>query len=187
MIPPTVIQEKDQSPIIKNTLPLSGIPPSVLLIGKKRALDYITPALLRINNTGELVIKATGSLSIVTAVNVAEMIKRDVENLATKSIIIGTDELVIANGEKKRMSCIEIHLIKAKPLLAMKEPIINTFTSASIIKERMTSEVATTPTVTTILEEKTLARKSRAKKKTAATDNSVVKKTATNRKKKPSV
>jgi DNA-binding protein Alba len=88
----------------------------VLLIGKKRALDYIAPALYRVNKTGELVIKATGSLSIVTAVDVAEIVKRDVVDIKTQSITVGTDELRIATGELKRMSCIEIHLIKYSPI-----------------------------------------------------------------------
>src|SRR5919198_3900257 len=100
----TVVQEK--TPLVQNK-----IPPSVLLIGKKRTLDYIAPALFRVNNTGELIIKATGSLSIVTAVDVAEMVKRDVENLATKSITVGTNELMVSTGEKKLMSCIEVHLL----------------------------------------------------------------------------
>lgn len=107
----SVVQFKEQpSPQISKQ-----IPPSVLLIGKKFAVDYIAPALFRLNTTGELVIKATGSLSIVTAVNVAEMVKRNIQGLFTKSITVGTDELVIATGERKRMSCIEIHLTKTNP------------------------------------------------------------------------
>ncbi|MGI0047958.1 MAG: hypothetical protein ACREAW_00315, partial [Nitrososphaera sp.] len=93
------------------------VPPSVLLVGKKRTLDYVSPALYRINDTGELIIKATGSLSIVTAVDVAEIVKRDVENIATQSITLGTDELRVSTGELKRMSCIEIHLIKVSPIV----------------------------------------------------------------------
>ncbi|HKZ61523.1 MAG TPA: hypothetical protein VJZ68_03780 [Nitrososphaera sp.] len=100
------------------------VPPSVLLIGKKRMLDYVAPALYRINNTGELIIKATGSLSIVTAVDVAEIVKRDVGSIATQSITIGTDELRIATGELKRMSCIEIHLIKVSPI-AVAPPVVD--------------------------------------------------------------
>src|ERR671931_547913 len=92
------------------------VPPSVLLIGKKRTLDYVAPALYRINNTGELIIKATGSFSVVTAVDVAEIVKRDVADIATQSITVGTDGLRIATGELKRMSCIEIHLIKVSPI-----------------------------------------------------------------------
>jgi DNA-binding protein len=57
--------------------------PSVLLIAKKYAVEYIAPALFRLNTTGELVIKATDSLSIVTAVDVAKLVKRDVGDLVT--------------------------------------------------------------------------------------------------------
>jgi DNA-binding protein Alba len=91
------------------------VPPSVLLIGKKHPANYVAPGLFRLNNTGELVIKATGSLSIVTAVDVAEMIKRDVENVITKTISLGTDSFVISTGESKRMSCIEIRMSKLLP------------------------------------------------------------------------
>ena len=100
------------------------IPPSVLLIGKKRTLDYVAPALYRVNDTGELVIRATGSLSIVTAVDVAEIVKRRMDSIATQSITIGTDELRIATGELKRMSCIEIHLIKVSPI-ALAPPVVD--------------------------------------------------------------
>lgn len=96
----------------------------MLLIGKKRTHDYVAPALHRINDTDELVIKATGSLSIVTAVDIAEIVKRDLPNIATQSIIVGTDELRIATGEFKRMSCIEIHLIKVSPI-AVAPPIVD--------------------------------------------------------------
>jgi DNA-binding protein Alba len=92
------------------------IPPSVLLIGKKHAVNYIAPGLFRLNNTGELIIKATGSLSIVTAVDVAEMIKRDVEDVLTRTISLGTDSLIVSSGESKRMSCIEIRLAKVIPV-----------------------------------------------------------------------
>ena len=100
------------------------VPPSVLLIGKKRTLDYVAPALYRLNDTDELVIRATGSLSIVTAVDVAEIVKRRMDRIATQSITIGTDELRIATGEIKRMSCIEIHLIKVSPI-ALEAPVVD--------------------------------------------------------------
>jgi len=91
---------------------------------QERTRDYVAPALYRINNTGELIIKATGSLSIVTAVDVAEITKRDVGSIATQSVTIGTDELGIATGELKRMSCIEIHLIKVSPI-AVAPPVVD--------------------------------------------------------------
>jgi len=145
--------------------------PSVLLIGKKRTLDYVAPALYRINDTGELVIRATGSLSIVTAVDVAEIVKRDLANVATQSITVGTDELRIATGELKRMSCIEIHLIKVSPL-AVASPVVDFHVP---VEEPATSlieipiEEATLPVevdVPVIVVEK--AKKPRAKRKSPA-------------------
>jgi DNA-binding protein Alba len=92
----------------------NDIPPHVLIVGKKGALDYIAPALFRIGTFGEILIKAKGSLSIVTAVNVAEMVKRDVAGLETQPIRIGTSEFV-ADGMTRRVSFIEIHLARRRP------------------------------------------------------------------------
>ncbi len=103
----SVVQE---SPAAQRT----DIPPHVLIVGKKYALDYIAPALFRVGTFGELVIKAKGSLSIVTAVNVAEMVKHNVAGLETLSVTIGTDEFV-AEGATRRVSFIEIGLAKKKP------------------------------------------------------------------------
>ncbi|MEO9363188.1 MAG: hypothetical protein ABI348_04735 [Nitrososphaera sp.] len=97
----------------------ADIPPHFLLVGKKNALDYIAPALFRIGTFGELVVRAKGSMSIVTAVNVAEMVKKDVAGLETRSVAIGTEEIVI-EGMPKRVSYIEIHL--AKPAPAVEAP-----------------------------------------------------------------
>jgi DNA-binding protein Alba len=106
-----------QESLPESPLSKQPVPPSMLIIGKKHTLDYIAPALYRINNIGELVIKATGSLSIVTAVDVAEIVKRDLDHIATVSITLGTDALRIATGELKLMSSIEIHLIKVSPIV----------------------------------------------------------------------
>lgn len=102
------------SVIQETSVPTTDIPPHVLIVGKKNALDYIAPALSRIGTFGELLIKAKGSLSIVTAVNVAEMVKHDVAGLETQPITIGTSEFV-ADGMTRRVSFIEIHLTKPKP------------------------------------------------------------------------
>lgn len=96
------------------------IPQHFLIVGKKSTLDYIAPALFRIGALGELVIRAKGSLSIVTAVDVAEMVKRDVPGLHTLSISIGTEEIAI-EGMTKRVSYIEIHLSKNRPALPVVE------------------------------------------------------------------
>ena len=100
--------------VVQQTTQRTDIPPHVLLVGKKSALDYIAPALFRIGTFGELVIKAKGSLSIVTAVNVAEMVKHDVAGLETQSIAVGTDEFIL-EGAARRVSFIDIHLTKKKP------------------------------------------------------------------------
>lgn len=99
------------------TTSFAAIPPHVLIVGKKNAVDYIAPALFRLGSFGELVVKAKGSLSIVTAVNVAEMVRRDIDGLETRSVRIGTDELVI-DGATRRVSYIEIHLAKPAPATA---------------------------------------------------------------------
>ena len=145
------------------------VAPSVLLIGKKRTLDYVSPALYRINDSGELVIKATGSLSIVTAVDVAEIVKRDLANVATQSITVGTDELRIATGQLKRMSCIEIHLIKISPMVVA-SPVLDFHVLVEpaappieIPIEGMTPAAIEVPVV--VVEK---ARKSRAKRKSPA-------------------
>ena len=91
----------------------NAIPPHVLIVGKKNAVDYIAPALFRLGSFGELVVRAKGSFSIVTAVNVAEMVKRDVEGLEARPVI-GTEEVVI-EGVTRRVSFIEIHLAKPAP------------------------------------------------------------------------
>jgi DNA-binding protein Alba len=183
----TVVQEKTSSQA-QNALP--KIPPSVLLIGKKRALDYIAPALFRINNTGELIIKATGSLSIVTAVDVAEMVKRDIENLATKSITVGTNELMVSTGEKKLMSCIEVHLLKVNPIVTVASPAIKMAAEAPPLIQ----EIATTTTAIAVVEaapaiiatkESNVVKKPKARKRSA---NTAARKstTAASRKKKSS-
>lgn len=100
--------------VVQQTTQRTDIPPHVLIVGKKSALDYIAPALFRIGTSGELAIKAKGSLSIVTAVNVAEMVKHDVAGLETRSIAVGTDEFV-SEGITRRVSFIEIHLCMKKP------------------------------------------------------------------------
>ena len=156
------------------------IPPSVLLIGKKRTLDYVAPALYRINNTGELIIKATGSLSIVTAVDVAEIVKRDVAEMGTQSVTIGTDELKIATGDVRRMSCIEIHLIKVNPMAVVAPTIETPVTSEAttsfgieIPVEGTSSDIAEVPVIAV---QKTKPQVAKKKRKASAKKKSTKKK-----------
>ncbi|MEP0826605.1 MAG: hypothetical protein HRF40_14085 [Nitrososphaera sp.] len=156
------------------------VPPSVLLIGKKRTLDYVAPALSRINNTGELIIKATGSLSIVTAVDIAEIVKRDVAGIKTESITVGTSELRVSTGELKPMSSIQIHLIKYDPT-AVVQPEVDVHvpveeTTAAVVAapaiqvpiEEITSPAAADVPVAVVADSEK-AKKPRAKRKTTAT------------------
>lgn len=176
-----VVQQKTSQ---DSQITMPQVPPHILLIGKKRTLDYVAPALYRINNNGELVIKATGSLSIVTAVDVAEIVKRDVADIKTQSITIGTDELRVATGELKHMSCIEIHLIKFSPI-AIVQPEVDVHvpvdeTAAAAPVSDIPIEEATSPVevdVPVVVAEN--AKRPRVKRKSAA------KKKMTTRKKKP--
>jgi DNA-binding protein Alba len=110
-----IVQEAPHQTAVPN-----AIPPHVLIVGKKNAVDYIAPALFRLGSFGELVVRAKGSFSIVTAVNVAEMVKRDVPGLESKPTI-GTEEMVI-DGVTRRISFIEIRL--ALPAPNVEEPAI---------------------------------------------------------------
>ena len=121
----SIVQESTATttttPTPTQTRRTTDIPPHFLLVGRKNALDYIAPALFRIGTFGELVVRAKGSMSIVTAVNVAEMVKKDVAGLETRSIAIGTEEIVI-EGMPKRVSYIEIHLAKPAPVVEAPTP-----------------------------------------------------------------
>jgi DNA-binding protein Alba len=161
--------------------------PSVLLIGKKYAVEYIAPALFRLNTTGELVIKATGSLSIVTAADVAKLVKRDMGDLVTRWITVGTDELttvVGGSGISKRMSCIEIHLAKdiTAPAVAIAAPQTVAETVAPVIEE--TTTTITTITASNVVVVTTAKKSSTRKKKSAAAAAATATKKKANRKKK---
>jgi DNA-binding protein Alba len=111
---PTTTSPSSAATMTASSTPATTIPSHFLIVGKKNALDYIAPALFRIGTFGELVVRAKGSMSIVTAVNVAEMVKKDIAGLQTRSVSIGTEEISI-DGIQKRVSYIEIHLSKQAP------------------------------------------------------------------------
>ncbi len=107
--------------VVQQTPQKTDIPPQVLIVGKKNTLDYIAPALFRIGTFGELLIKAKGSLSIVTAVDVAEVVRREVAGLETQPIRIGTSEFSV-EGITRRASFIEIHLTRPRPEPVLPSP-----------------------------------------------------------------
>lgn len=134
--------------------PVNEIPATVLLIGKKRASEYLPPALFRIGSFSRLEIRAKGSLSIVTAVDVAELVKRNVDSLS-QSISIGTDEIVV-DGFSRRVSYIEITLTRNEPEPAA--PVVEIDPAA--IAERISP-----PEKPKVAKKKAVAKKKRATKK----------------------
>jgi ribosome-associated translation inhibitor RaiA len=116
----------------------------------------------------------------VNAVDVAEIVKRDVANIATHSIKIGTDELRVATGELKRMSCIEIHLIKINPIVVAQPAVdVHVPVETGVIEiPEAAPDVAVAVEVPVVVAEKK-AKKPRAKgrrKSSAAKKKSVKKK-----------
>ena len=169
----SVVQERTNNDSASNN---RVVPPSVLLIGKKHAVDYIAPGLFRLNNTGEVIIKATGSLSIVTAVDVAEMIKRDVENVLTRTISLGTDSLVLSTGESKRMSCIEIRLSKSVPEPAPVEAVQVIVESAAPILQQQQQQAEQEQVQPAVEAPVDAVKKTRTRRKATNTDSAAGKK-----------
>ena len=171
-----IVQEAPQTAV------RNAIPPHVLIVGKKNAVDYIAPALFRLGSFGELVVRAKGSFSIVTAVNVAEMVKRDVEGLVSRPVI-GTEEVVI-DGITRRVSFIEIHLGKPAPEVLVApvvevEPVVE----APVVE----APAVQAPVIEAIIEEAAPAIAAPAEKleQTAAKSKKIRAKAKTTRKKAP--
>ena len=133
-----IVQEAPHQTAVPN-----AIPPHVLIVGKKNAVDYIAPALFRLGSFGELVVRAKGSFSIVTAVNVAEMVKWDVPGLESKPTI-GTEEMVI-DGMTRRVSFIEIRL--AVPAPNVEEPAIIAAPTAEVHVIKVEPEAVQVPVI----------------------------------------
>lgn len=159
------------------------IPPSVLVIGKKHAGEYIAPALFRLNSEGRLEIRARGSLSIVTAVDVAELVRRNVGHLVVSSITVGTNEVVI-DGVIKRMSTIEIVISKELPQLAASQPVTQAQIEVSIPEQHVDPIVVEEEPA--LIVSKILAEPATPKKKRASRTKKTVKKKATKHKAKSS-
>jgi DNA-binding protein Alba len=86
---------------------------NTLLVGQKRAGHYLAPAILRLESSDKLVIRARGSLNISTAVDVAEIVRKNIKNVTVESIQLGTEELADSTLQiKRRLSFIEIQIAK---------------------------------------------------------------------------
>lgn len=86
---------------------------SILLIGKKPAMNYCLFLINQMQNAKEITIKARGK-SIVSAINVVEILKRRfISNLVIKNITIGTEQIDDKEKNIKRnVSTIEIVISK---------------------------------------------------------------------------
>ena len=90
---------------------------SVVLIGKKPVMNYVTACITFFNSGEQLVaVKARGR-AITRAVDTVELLRRGfVKNLEIINIDISTEELLRAEGgQKSNVSTIEIIVAKAKP------------------------------------------------------------------------
>ena len=85
----------------------------VILIGGKPFMNYVTAAVMQINNgTDKVLIKARGK-HISRAVDVAEVIRnRFVSDLKVSGIEIGSEDVTNREGKDLKVSTIEIALIK---------------------------------------------------------------------------
>lgn len=85
---------------------------NVVLIGKKDIMSYVLAVVTQFNNGEDtIIIKARGK-AISRAVDVVEIVKRRfVQNVDTKSIIIGTEEVQGEEGPIK-VSSMEITIAK---------------------------------------------------------------------------
>ena len=87
---------------------------NVVLIGRKPVMNYVV-ACITFFNAGEkrVVVKARGQ-AISRAVDTIELLRRAfVKDLEIKSIDIGTERLVRAEGQESNVSTIEITVTKA--------------------------------------------------------------------------
>lgn len=86
---------------------------NVVLVGRKDLMNYVL-AVIRLFNDGaeEVIIRARG-MNICKAVDVAENVKNlFMKNTEVAGVNIYSEELEDPSGKKKRVSAIEIKLVK---------------------------------------------------------------------------
>ena len=88
-------------------------PENVIYVGKKGVMSYVLAVVTQFNNgTQTVVIKARGKL-ISRAVDVAEIVRnRFVPEAKVGNIVIKTEELMSEDGNKSKVSAMEITLSK---------------------------------------------------------------------------
>jgi len=90
-------------------------PTNAVLVGKKPLMNYVVAALRLLSHEGldEVVIKARGA-NIYRAVETAEAVRRTMPGVLVKHVSIGSEEVVDKNGRRRRVSAIEIVLVKSR-------------------------------------------------------------------------
>ncbi|MDD2655534.1 MAG: DNA-binding protein Alba [Candidatus ainarchaeum sp.] len=88
-------------------------PENVIYVGKKGVMSYVLAVVTQFNNGAQtVIIKARGKL-ISRAVDVAEIVRnRFVPEAKVGDIVIKTEELMSEDGNKSKVSAMEITLSK---------------------------------------------------------------------------
>jgi DNA-binding protein len=88
---------------------------SVVFIGKKPVMSYVTACITFFNRGEEQVVVKARGRAISRAVDTVELLRRAfVKDLEVRRIDINTEELFRADGQKSNVSTIEITAIKAR-------------------------------------------------------------------------
>ena len=100
----------------KAEAPRSRRDESVVFVGSKPLMSYITACVTQLNrNPEELVIKARGR-AISRAVDVAEVLRnRFMPDLVVRHIDISTEQVKTAEGNVANVSAMEITLVRGSP------------------------------------------------------------------------
>ena len=86
---------------------------NVVLVGKKDIMNYVLAAIRLFNDGAEEVIIRARGMNICKAVDVAENIKNlFMKNTEVAGVEIYSEELEDPKGKKKRVSAIEIKLVR---------------------------------------------------------------------------
>jgi DNA-binding protein len=89
---------------------------SVVFIGKKPIMSYVTACITFFNRGEEQVVVKARGRAISRAVDTVELLPRAfIKNLEKKRIDINTEELERADGQKSNVSTIEIAIAKTEP------------------------------------------------------------------------
>ncbi len=94
---------------------------SVVLVGKKPVMKYITACVAFFNAGSNTVVLRARGRAISRAVDIAELLRRAfVKNLQVKQVRLGTEEVEDPEGRKSYVSTIEIVLTRPSRIQELK-------------------------------------------------------------------